>query len=121
MARFHINHSFKLRFGDQQSFVLAGQITEGAVRKGMEVRIPFNSQFAMSVAVDRIEFARRGDGRDDVCLCFDCNEEDLDLWEGLNLADEEVDVMEPNSPTATPSEKDRAIKPCVATGDNVPS
>ena len=121
MARFHINQSFKLRLGDQLSYVLAGQIIEGSVCTGMEVRIPFNSQFAMSVTVDRIEFARRGDGTDDVCLCFECDEDDLDLWEGLNLADEEVDVMEPEHPPATPSEKDRAIKPCVATGDNVPS
>ena len=121
MARFHINKSFKLRLGDQPSFVLAGQITEGSVRTGMEVRIPCNSQFAMSVAVDRIEFARRGEGRDDVCLCFDCDEEDLDLWEGLNLADEEVEVMESELRPATSSGKDRATKPCVATGDNVSS
>ena len=120
MTRFHINQSFKLRLGDQLAYVLAGQIIEGSVRTGMEVRIQFNTQLAMTLAIDRIEFARRGDGTEDVCLCFECNEEGLDLWEGLNLADEEVDIMEPDHPQATPSEKDRAIKPCVATGDNVP-
>ena len=98
MARFYINQSFKLNLGDKQSYVLAGQVLEGSVRAGMVVRIPFNSSFSMSAPFDRIEFARRGDGVEDVCLCFDCDDDNLDLWEGLNLSEEEVDVLELEPP-----------------------
>ena len=64
----------------------------------MVVRVPFNSSFSMSAPLDRIEFARRGDGSEDVCLCFDCDDDALDLWESLNLSEEEVDVLELEHP-----------------------
>ena len=74
-------------------FVLAGSIVKGTIRAGMTVKVPFNSSLSMSEKIHSIEFVRRIDGSEDVCLCIAYEHADeRDIWMSLNIGNETLDV-----------------------------
>jgi len=96
MSKFRVNDTFALE--SRQLFVLAGSIVEGQIRAGMIVNVPLNSSLLISGAIHSIEFARRTDGREDVCLCITYEDSDeLRVWNALNVQDEVLDVVPFNS------------------------
>lgn len=92
MARFHISEVFPLK--SRSLFVLAGNILDGTVSPGMFVHIPFNGSVAMTAAIHAVEFIRHKD-REELGLCIKCeDDEELDLWAGLNIGSETVEISE---------------------------
>jgi len=92
MSKFRVNDTFVLK--GRRLFVLAGSVVEGQIRAGMIVKVPLNSSLSISGQIHSIEFARRTDGREDVCLCIACEGSgELDVWNGLNIQDETLDVV----------------------------
>lgn len=97
MPKFQIIDSFAIE--SRCLFVLAGSITEGNIKTGMLVRIPFNTALSMTAPIESIEFLRREGGREDTALCIKCqNADELEMWSGLNIGDEAVDVIEAEPP-----------------------
>jgi hypothetical protein len=75
--------------------VLAGSIAEGIIRPGMVVGIRFNSAVSMAAPIDAVEFALRSGGAEETCLCIRyADDEELSIWQGLNIGDETVEVKE---------------------------
>jgi hypothetical protein len=70
MAKFHVRNTLEITT-DRKLFVMAGSIVEGEIRVGMFVHVPFNPSASVTARIHSIEFARRSDGRDDVCLCIE--------------------------------------------------
>jgi len=68
MSKFRVNDTFALE--SRRLFVLAGSIVEGQIRAGMIVNVPLNSSLLISGQIHSVEFARRTDEREDVCLCI---------------------------------------------------
>ena len=92
MAKFFVDSSFVSEV--QQSFNMLGRVADGEVRSGMIAQVSFNSSFSIAEVIDRIEYARRSDGSELTCLCFDCDSKDeLDLWRDLNIGDEIIEVV----------------------------
>jgi hypothetical protein len=92
MSKFRVNDTFVR--DHRQLFVLAGSIVEGQIQAGMTVNLPLNFSLSISGQIHGIEFARRTDGREDVCLCIACEGSDeLDVWNGLNIQNETLDVV----------------------------
>ena len=92
MSKFHVNHTFSLE--SRRLFVLAGSVVEGAVKVGMCVHVPLNNSISISEPIHSIEFARRPGGDEDLCLCINCRDlDELELWRGLNIGDETLDVL----------------------------
>jgi hypothetical protein len=92
MCKFWVNHTFALE--PRRLFVMAGSIVEGQIRAGMIVKVPLNSSLAISAQIHSVEFARRTDGREDVCLCITYEDPDeLFVWNPLNIRDETLDVV----------------------------
>ena len=53
----------------------------------MLARIVFNPSFSMTEVIDRLEFALKSDGSEDLCLCFDCDSlDELEVWRDLNIS-----------------------------------
>lgn len=91
MPKFHVKDTFAIE--STQLFALAGSIVEGEIRPGMFVHVPFNPSIAMTGRIDCIEFTRQLGGNEDTCLCIRCPDPDeLELWSGLNINDETVEV-----------------------------
>ena len=95
MPRFHVRDTFEITT-DRKLFVMAGSVVEGQVRAGMFVHVPFNSSLDMTAKIHSIEFARRHGG-EDVCLCFESEPDALELWRGLNIGDETLEITEAGS------------------------
>jgi hypothetical protein len=94
MSKFLVNSTFALE--RRRLFVLAGSITEGQIRAGMIVNVPLNSSLSIAEQIQSIEFIRRTDGREDVCLCIAYESSDeLEMWKALNLQNEMLDVVVP--------------------------
>src|SRR5262249_8957013 len=92
MSKFRVNNTFALE--SRRLFVLAGSIVEGQIRAGMIVKVPLNSSLSISGQIHSVEFARRTDGREDVCLCITYEDPDeVDVWKSLNLRNETLDVV----------------------------
>jgi hypothetical protein len=92
MSKFRVKDTFALEL--RQLFVMAGSIVEGQIRAGMIVSVPLNSSFLVSGQIHSVEFARRIDGGEDVCLCIAYEDSDeLGLWNALNVQNETVDVL----------------------------
>ena len=92
MSKFQVDNTFALE--SRRLFVLAGSIVEGQIRAGMIVKVPLNSSLSISGQIHSIEFARRTDGREDVCLCITYEGPDeVDVWKRLNLRNETLDVL----------------------------
>ncbi len=91
MAKFRVTSAFEIE-GTKPIFVLAGANLLGEIRQGMHVHIPFDSGITMTARIDTIEFARRTVGGEDICLCFKLDPEMLEIWRGLNLQDETLDI-----------------------------
>jgi hypothetical protein len=68
MSKFRVSDTFAVE--RRRLFVLAGAIAEGQIRAGMIVNVPLNSSLSITGRIQSIEFARRTDGREDVCLCI---------------------------------------------------
>ena len=95
MPKFHVRDTFEIP--DRRLFVLAGSIAEGEIRAGMFVHVPFNSALDMTACIHSIEFARRLDGVDDVCLCIEFESELGEVLQGLAIADETLEVTADDS------------------------
>jgi hypothetical protein len=101
MPKFHVNETFVLE--SRSWFVLAGSIAEGVIKPGMLVGIPFNSAVSMTAPIDAVEFALRSGGAEDTCLCIRyADDEELSLWQGLNIGEETLDVKEVSTAPASP-------------------
>ena len=95
MPRFHVKDTFVI---EGMYFVLAGSVVEGEIRPGMFVRIRFNSSMAMTARIDCIELARRLGGHEDTCLCIRyTNQEELEIWRGLDIGGETFEVTTDDS------------------------
>jgi hypothetical protein len=90
MPRFHVRDTFEIL--DRKLFVMAGSVVEGEIRKGMFVRVPFNSSLDMTARIHSIEFARRLGGSEDVCLCIESEPELAEILRGLDIGDETFEV-----------------------------
>jgi hypothetical protein len=95
MARFLVHDTFPMKdfpLEGENTFVLAGVVTEGNVIPGMTLFIPFNSTGNLTALVDRIELARRSDG-EYTCLCIKCHVPDeITLWEALHIKSQSIEV-----------------------------
>jgi hypothetical protein len=92
MSKFRVNNTFALE--SRRLFVLAGSIVEGQIRAGMIVNVPLNSSLVVSGHIHSVEFARRADRREDVCLCISYEDTDeLGVWKNLNIQNETLDVV----------------------------
>jgi hypothetical protein len=93
MAKFFVFDTFEV--ASRNLFVLAGEIREGEIRAGMKVHIRLNSSVSTTATIHQIEFSRRHQGREDVCLCI-FNEDDTELMilRGLNIGNEMVEVTD---------------------------
>jgi hypothetical protein len=93
VAKFHVIDTFALQ--GRGLFVLAGFIMDGVIRPGQFVRISLNSGLKMSAQIEAIEFARRSQHREDVCLCMSYTSLiELEMLQGLNIDGETVEVTE---------------------------
>jgi uncharacterized protein (DUF1015 family) len=96
MSKFRVNDTFALE--SRRLFVLAGSIVEGQIRAGMIVDVPLNSSLLISGQIHSVEFVRRTDEREDVCLCIAYEGSDeLGVWNALNVQNEMLDVVAFNS------------------------
>jgi uncharacterized protein (DUF1015 family) len=96
MSKFRVNDTFALE--SRRLFVLAGSIVEGQIRAGMIVNVPLNSSLLISGQIHSVEFVRRTDEREDVCLCIAYEGSDeLGVWNALNVQNEMLDVVAFNS------------------------
>lgn len=92
MSSFHVVDTFALE--SRRIFVLAGAIAAGQIQAGMIVRVPLDGSLSISRPIHSIEFARRTGGREDVCLCITYEDSvELEIWNGLNLKNETVEVV----------------------------
>jgi hypothetical protein len=92
MPRFHVKDTFEVTT-DRKLFVMAGTLVEGEIRPGMFARVPSNALLDMTARIHSIEFARRHSD-EDVCLCFEFEPHALELWRGLNIRDETLEITE---------------------------
>jgi hypothetical protein len=84
MCRFRVNDTFVLE--RRWLFVLTDSIIEGQIQAGMIVNMPLNSSQPIAGQIQSIEFARRTDGRKDVCVCIAYESSDeLKVWKSLNI------------------------------------
>lgn len=92
MSKFQVHDTFTLEC--RRLVVLAGLILEGEIRAGMIVNVPLNSFAFVSGQIHSVEFARRANEREYVCLCISYEDSDeLELWEALNIKNETLDVV----------------------------
>jgi hypothetical protein len=91
-ASFAATGSFALP--KRRLFVVHGTIASGVVRKGMKMCIRLNSQMAISIPVDEVEFL---DGRErhEIALCSRYESDDeLEMLTGLSIVGESIDVVD---------------------------
>lgn len=73
--------------------MLTGDIIDGDIAPGMLVTIGFNSALGMTAPIETIEFIRHAGGSEVVGLCIKYEtSEELDLWNGLDIGQEEIQV-----------------------------
>jgi len=100
MSKFRVRNTFVLE--SRRLFVLAGSIVEGQIRAGMIVNVPLNSSLVISGEIHSVEFTRRSDGREDICLCISYEDSDeLGVWNALNVRNETLDVVPASSNECT--------------------
>lgn len=92
MPAFRIRNTFEVNT-DRNLFVIAGEVVEAPIRIGMFIHVPWNSSIKLTARIHRIEFARRQDG-EDVCLCLDLEPDELEVWRGMELCGETIEVTE---------------------------
>jgi hypothetical protein len=92
MSKFRVSDTFAVE--RRRLFVLAGSIADGQIRAGMIVNVPLNASLSIAGQIQSIEFARRIDGREDICLCIAYESSDeLKVWKALNIHNETLDVV----------------------------
>lgn len=85
-AQFKVSRSFLLP--SRSLFVLAGAITEGAVRPGMFVLIPFNRSASKACSIEGVEFLR-SDNLEEIALTVRYEEPDEGAFlQTLDISDE---------------------------------
>jgi hypothetical protein len=89
MPKFHVRDTFEIP--NRKLFVLAGSIVEGEIRKGMYINILCNSALNISGEIHCVEFVRRKDG-EDLCLCLEAGQNELDFWRAINISGETVEI-----------------------------
>ena len=95
MAKFCVNSAFVIE--DRHLFVLAGSIIDGEIRAGMFLRAPSNSNPVVMGPIHSIEFAKRIDRGEDICLCVQTDPKTLELWRGLAMSGEIVEIISDDS------------------------
>jgi hypothetical protein len=95
MPSFRIRNTFEVNTG-RKPFVIAGEVVEAPIRIGMFIQFPWNSSITLTARIHRIEFARWQDG-EDVCLCLDLEPDELEVWRGMELCGETIEVTENGS------------------------
>ena len=91
MPKFRVVETFTLE--SRRLFVLAGSIIEGEIGSGMSLSVPSGSGPAKTACIHSIEFARRPDGHEYLCLCIQYAEPDeLEIWRGLDIDGETLEV-----------------------------
>ena len=90
-AKFHCTNSFVVK---PDRFVLAGNVISGTISPGMKACISFNPSFSMASEIASIEHINSEDPSTKIGLVIKCEDEDeLSLFTGLNIGDEEIEVM----------------------------
>jgi translation elongation factor EF-1alpha len=74
-AQFEIFQVLKIA---KRGLVLAGQVRSGAVRAGMQVCLPLNSELTFVATVKSVEFIDHPDGRSDIGLVLE-DDDDFSL------------------------------------------
>ena len=92
MAKFHVDESFVVKIG-KKSFVMAVQLLEGEICEGMFAYITFGPELDLTSKIDRIEHIRRRN-REDIGLCFDFSQDQLDLWNMLKISNQTIEITE---------------------------
>ena len=87
-AVFRASGSFHIP--EKKFFCIPGDITQGNVKAGMIVNIPFNSCLSMTAPIHAIEIASTSSGTR-IVLVIDLGEDDeAEIWKGLNLGGGEM-------------------------------
>jgi hypothetical protein len=95
VPRFHVKDTFEVTT-DRKLFVMAGTVVEGEIRAGMFIRVPFNSSLDLTARIHSVGFARRHGG-EEVCVCFEFEADAFDVWRGLCIGDETLEISEHGS------------------------
>lgn len=91
MAQFRIAKAYAQK--ERGLFVLEGSVVDGEILSGMVVHLPFNRAVSMTAPVHSVEHNQHRD-REEITLCIKCDEDQLQLWEGLNVGDETIHISE---------------------------
>jgi hypothetical protein len=89
MARFHAQDTFTIPSRDV--FVIAGDVVEGQVSKGMTVHIPLNGGLSMTATITALEHIST-DGPAEVGLVITANAEDRAFLTAQNIRNEDLNV-----------------------------
>ncbi len=82
---------------EKRLFVLCGHIVSGAVREGMDVLIPINSQLSRAVEINSVEHVNAADSADTIGITHIVeSDDDLSLLMGLNISGELLKIVESN-------------------------
>lgn len=92
-AQFHATSSFAIP--SRRVFVISGDILSGVVKKGMTMKIRFNSGLALSLPIASVEFVT-GKAGSEVGLTTICRDSDeLDFLRGLKIGGEQIEIDQP--------------------------
>jgi hypothetical protein len=96
VALFQCESTFEIP--ERRLFVLAGQITSGIVKVGMQILIPFNSQVSMAMEIHSIEQINSTSHEAKLGICHVVEaDDDLAMLIGLNIGGELLKIVEPES------------------------
>lgn len=94
MAVFHVK---KTSLGeDQKTLVFKGKIIEGPISKGMTIKIPVTQEAVIEMKIyDVVLFEKQKDDDKKVGLVvdFDGLPDDMEVIMGLNIAEEDLDIV----------------------------
>ncbi len=94
MAVFHVK---KTSLGeDQKTLVFKGKIIEGPISKGMTIKIPVTQEAVIEMKIyDVVLFDKQKDDDKKVGLVvdFDGLPDDMEVIMGLNIAEEDLDIV----------------------------
>ena len=81
---FEVIDSFAIR--KRKQFYLIGKLTRGRVEENWFVNIPFNSSFAMTVRITKIEEVEMASEKEPhMLLIVDCDDDAIDFYMALNV------------------------------------
>jgi len=84
---------------ERRLLVLQGRLVEGEVRPGMHIRVALNSALSVTARIDAVESVP-SEEPGTTNLSIGCDEDELELWQTLDLVDETIEVSAPHLPTS---------------------